>query len=88
LKEVTRDNILDVVYSLSTGQVTVFNDLLQDADLLTQLNPKQTAKRFFKEKKRLHKGKVKQLLAYIAKQQEAEILELLEAFFDGYTKSI
>lgn len=88
MKEVNRDNILNVVYSLSTEQVTVFNDLLQDADLLTQLNPKQTAKRFFKEKKRLHKGKVKQLLSYIAKQQETEILELLEAFFDGYTKNI
>lgn len=84
LKEITSDNIMQEVLSLNLQQVTTFNQLLFDADLLTQVNPKESAKRFFKQQKRLHKGKVKRLLAYVASCEEEQIRELLEVFFQEY----
>lgn len=84
MKEVTEENIVDEVSALNEQQVTTFNRLLLDADLLTQMNPKATAKRFFKQQKRLHKGKVKRLLAYVASCEEEQIKELLEVFFGEY----
>ena len=84
MKEVTEDNITDVVLSLNENQVTTFNQLLLDADLITQINGKASAKRFFKQKKRIHKGKVKRLLAYVASCEEGQIAELLDAFFQEF----
>lgn len=85
MKEISEDNILDQVLSLNLQQVTTLNRLLLDADLITQANPKASAKRFFKEKKRIHKGKVKRLLAYVASCEEGQIKELLEVFFQEFT---
>ena len=82
--KVTRETVLDEVYALNEQQVTTFNQLLLDADLITQSNDKATAKRFFKQQKRLHKGRVKRLLAYVASCSEEEILELLEVFFGEF----
>lgn len=84
MKEVTQDNIVDEVLNLNQVQVTTFNSLLLDADLLTQINPGASAKRFFKQKKRLHRGKVKRLLAYVASCEEEQIRELLEVFFQEF----
>ena len=81
MKEINKDNIIDEVMSLNLQQVTLFNKLLLDADLLIQINPKATAKRFFKQQKRIHKGRVKRLLAYVASCEEEEIVQLLDVFF-------
>lgn len=84
MKEVTADNIIDEVLALNEQQVTTFNQLLLDADLLTQINPEASAKRFFKQKKRVHRGRVKRLLAYVASCEEEQIRELLEVFFQEF----
>ena len=84
MKEINPDNIVEMVLSLNQEQVVMFNDLLLDADLLTQINPRASAKRFFKEQKRIHRGKVKRLLSYVASCEEEEIKGLLEAFFQEF----